>query len=77
MVDPISKNKIPLPHDLPEPDQRVFDNTTSEKPKRRTATLNVKFGELTPKNFEQMRILNYLTLPVIYSEDFYNRLKSM
>ena len=24
-----------------------------------------------------MRILNYLTLPVIYSEDFYNRLISM
>ena len=55
----------------------MFDNGTSEKPKRRTATLDVKFGELTPKNFEQMRILNYLTLPVIYSEDFYDRLKSM
>ena len=41
------------------------------------ATLDVKFGDLTPKNFEQLRILNYLTLPVIYSENFYDMLKSM
>ena len=41
------------------------------------ATLDVKFGDLTPKNFEQLRILNYMTLPVIYSENFYDMLKSM
>ena len=39
--------------------------------------MDVKFGELTNKNFEQMRILNYLTLPVIYSENFYDYLKDM
>lgn len=47
------------------------------KPQRRIATLDVKFGDLTAKNFEQLRILNYLTLPVIYSENFYDQLKSM
>ena len=77
MVDPVSQNKIPLPGELPAPDKRVFDNGSQEKPERRVATLDVKFGNLTPKNFEQLRILNYLTLPVIYSENFYDLLKSM
>lgn len=77
MVDPASGNKIPLAGELPEPDQRSFDNSCVDKPVRRTATLDVKFGDLTPKNFEQLRILNYLTLPVIYSENFYDMLKSM
>ena len=77
MVDPVSQNKIPLPSELPTPDQRVFNNDNQEKPTRRLATLDVKFGDLTPKNFEQLRILNYLTLPVIYSENFYDMLKSM
>ena len=77
MVDPVSQNKIPLPGELPPPDQRVFNNDNQEKPARRLATLDVKFGDLTPKNFEQLRILNYLTLPVIYSENFYDMLKSM
>ena len=77
MVDPVSQNKIPLPGELPPPDQRVFNNDNQEKPARRLATLDLKFGDLTPKNFEQLRILNYLTLPVIYSENFYDMLKSM
>lgn len=77
MVDPVSKNKIPLPGELPEPDKRVFDNSSCEKPQRKVATLDVKFGDLNVKNFEQLRILNYLTLPVIYSEHFYDQLKSM
>jgi hypothetical protein len=38
--------------------------------------LDIKFGDLTDKNVEQFRILNYLNLPVIYSEDFYRRLTS-
>ena len=29
---------------------------------------------MTNKNFEQMRVLNYLTLPVVYSEFFYEKL---
>ena len=70
-------NKVPLPGLLPAPKQRVFDNSDQEKPQRKKATLVVKFGELTPKNFEQMRILNYLTLPVVYSENFYDYLKQM
>lgn len=70
-------NKIPLPGQLPLPKDRVFDNSNQDKPKRKVAQLDVKFGDLTPKNFEQMRILNYLTLPVIYSENFYDYLKSM
>ena len=52
MVDPVSQNKIPLPGELPTPDQRVFNNDNQEKPARRLATLDVKFGDLTPKNFE-------------------------
>ena len=32
MVDPASGNKVPLPGELPEPDQRVFDNSEVEKP---------------------------------------------
>jgi ribosomal protein S18 acetylase RimI-like enzyme len=34
----------------------------------------VTFGELTDKNYEQMRVLNYTNLPVIYSDNFYERL---
>jgi N-alpha-acetyltransferase 50 len=37
-------------------------------------TVDIKYGELTDKNVEQFRILNYLNLPVVYSEDFYIRL---
>lgn len=70
-------NKVPLPGLLPNPNDRVFDNSKQEKPKKKKATLDIKFGDLTTKNFEQMRILNYLTLPVIYSENFYDYLKDM
>ena len=38
--------------------------------------LDIKFGEITSKNVEIFRILTYLNLPVVYSEDFYNRLVS-
>ena len=34
----------------------------------------MQFGKLTSQNVEQFRTLNYLNLPVIYSEDFYERL---
>jgi ribosomal protein S18 acetylase RimI-like enzyme len=78
MVD-IKKNthKIPLEGILPEPDKRTFDNTFKEKPERKLAEIEVKFGEVTDKNFEQLRILNYLSLPVIYSEQFYDYITSM
>ena len=36
--------------------------------------MEIKFGDLNEKNLEQFRILNYVNLPVIYSEDFYRRL---
>ena len=52
MVDPASGKKVPLPGELPLPDARVFDNTNKDKPQRRKATLDVKFGDLTAKNFE-------------------------
>jgi hypothetical protein len=41
------------------------------------AEIQVKFGDVTDKNFEQLRILNYLSLPVIYSEQFYDYITSM
>lgn len=66
--------KIPLAGQLPKPDDRVYYNTKVEKPNRKIPELKVDFGKLTPQNVEQFRILNYLTLPVVYSEDFYNRL---
>ena len=52
MVEAVSKNKIPLVGELPEPDKRVFDNSVKERPARKRKTLEVRFGDLTPKNFE-------------------------
>ena len=77
MVDPVSGYKIPLFGELPSPDSRHFNNNDQQKPKRKLSTLDVKFGDLTPKNFEQLRVLNYMALPVIYSEHFYDYLKSL
>ena len=77
MVDPVSGYKIPLFGELPSPDARYFNNNDQEKPKRKLATLDVKFGDLTAKNFEQLRVLNYMALPVIYSEHFYDYLKNL
>jgi len=77
VLDPITGNKVPLPGQLPAPQDRVFNNSSVEKPKRKTPTLAVKFGEVTNKNFEQLRILNYVNLPVVYSENFYEHLISM
>ena len=56
---------------VPNPTERTFDNGHQEKPKRKVAELKVTFGELTDKNYEQLRVLNYTNLPVIYSENFY------
>jgi N-alpha-acetyltransferase 50 len=67
--------KIPVEIELPKPEERVFHNSVTEKPeKRKIKEVEIKFGDLTDKNVEQFRILNYLNLPVIYSEDFYRRL---
>ena len=66
--------KIPVPIELPKPEERVFNNQISEKPPRKLAKVDVKFGDLNEKNLEQFRILNYMNLPVIYSDDFYRRL---
>jgi len=38
--------------------------------------VEIKFGDLSEKNLEQFRILNYVNLPVVYSDDFYRRLTS-
>ena len=67
------KLKIPLETQLPAMEKRVFDNDETSKGKY-TKKLDLKFGELTDKNVEQFRILNYLSLPVVYSEDFYRKL---
>jgi N-alpha-acetyltransferase 50 len=70
--------KVPLVGELPPPDKRVFDNSSQEKPSRKLVTIDdIKFGEVNSKNFEMLRIINYLTLPVIYSENFYEYLTSM
>jgi len=75
-IDPKSGYKVPLVGEMPKPDSRVFENGHVEKPERKLAEMKVSFGELNTKNFEQMRILNYLNLPVIYSEHFYEMLTS-
>ena len=48
-----SKNthKIPLEGLLPEPEKRIFDNSFKEKPSRKIANLEVKFGEVNVKNY--------------------------
>ena len=66
--------KIPIAQELPKPEDRKFDNTIQEKPLHTKAKIDVKFGELNEKNLEQFRVLNYVNLPVVYSEDFYRRL---
>ena len=45
-----SNLKIPLPLDLPKPDEREFVNSIQAKPVH--AAVDVKFGELNSKNFE-------------------------
>ena len=57
-------------------DDRVYFKTVVEKPVRKLAKVDIKFGDLNEKNLEQFRILNYVNLPVVYSEDFYRRLTS-
>ena len=41
---------------------------------RKIPELKCAFAELTDKNYEQLRVLNYLTLPVLYSDNFYDKL---
>ena len=66
--------RIPVPIELPKAEERVFNNQSVDKPIRKLNELEIKFGELTEKNVEQFRILNYMNLPVIYSDHFYNYL---
>ena len=68
------QHKIPLQGQLPQPDDRLYFNAKVQKPIRKLEKLKVTFGKLTKHNQEQFRVLNYLNLPVVYSEDFYNRL---
>jgi ribosomal protein S18 acetylase RimI-like enzyme len=69
--------KVPTGLELPQPEQRVFTNAFEAKPAHRAAKVDIKFGDLNEKNLEQFRVLNYVNLPVIYSDDFYNRLTSL
>ena len=75
-IDPDSGHAVPLPGELPIPAERKYENGHQEKPTRKIAELKVNFGELTDKNFEQLRVLNYLNLPVMYSNDFYDKVIS-
>ena len=45
-------HKIPLVGELPTPDERVFNNSQVAKPERKIKTLDVRFGQVTNKNFE-------------------------
>lgn len=74
MVEASPALKIPVALELPKPEERVFDNKFLAKPERKLKTVEIKFGDLNEKNLEQFRILNYVNLPVIYSDDFYRRL---
>jgi len=76
-MEPIAPSlKVPIALELPKPEERQFLNGVQEKPAHAKAKVDIKFGDLSEKNVEQFRILNYLNLPVIYSEDFYRRLTS-
>ncbi len=74
MVESSPALKVPVALELPKPDERVFENKFMEKHERKLKTVKIIFGDLNEKNVEQFRILNYVNLPVIYSEDFYRRL---
>jgi len=74
MVESTPALKVPVALELPKPDERVFENKFMEKHERKLKTVKIIFGDLNEKNVEQFRILNYVNLPVIYSEDFYRRL---
>jgi len=74
MVESTPALKVPVALELPKPDERVFENKFIEKHERKLKTVKIIFGDLNEKNVEQFRILNYVNLPVIYSEDFYRRL---
>lgn len=52
MVEAKNTHKIPLEGLLPEPEKRIFDNSFKEKPARKIANLEVKFGEVNVKNYE-------------------------
>ena len=66
MVKGLIVHKVPLVGELPKPEERVYYNEFTEKPDKKIKTLKVEFGKLTKQNVEQFRILNYLTLPVVY-----------
>jgi N-alpha-acetyltransferase 50 len=68
--------KVPTSLELPKPEDRKFENFFVEAPIRKLKSVDIKFGDLSEKNVEQFRILNYVNLPVVYSEDFYRRLTS-
>ena len=74
MVESTPALKVPVALELPKPDERVFENKFMDKHERKLKTVKIIFGDLNEKNVEQFRILNYVNLPVIYSEDFYRRL---
>ena len=59
--------KIPIKDQLPEHDDRLFYLKNTEKPKRKILELKPDFGKLTKQNLEQFRVLNYMTLPIVYS----------
>jgi hypothetical protein len=66
--------KVPTSIELPKPEDRKFENFLVEAPIRKLKSVDIKFGDLSEKIVEQFRILNYMNLPVVYSEDFYRRL---
>ena len=45
-------HKIPLVGELPTLEERVFNNSSKTKPERKCKTLNVRFGQITNKNYE-------------------------
>jgi hypothetical protein len=52
MVTAHNTLKLPLQGELPAADDRKFDNSAKEKPKRKLAEVDIKFGDVTVKNFE-------------------------
>ena len=59
--------KIPIADQLPSHEDRLFYLKNTVKPKRKIKELKVSFGKLTKQNVEQFRVLNYMTLPIVYS----------
>ena len=69
-------NYKPLPGQLPKLNDRVFQYEKQTKPARKLSKVELQIEPVDKHNFEKLRIINYLTLPVVYGDDYYEKITS-